>query len=94
MKYYFNGGLYKIGFADNRKFDAVSPSNGLPYVTNSKEGIRNTSHHSSVYQISEDFKTAKLIKDNGTVPSPKNVNLPYDLEIKLRKSVEASYGCI
>ena len=80
-QYYFNGGMYlKNASRQEYEFDAVRPTNGLPYVTEDLNGIRCTSHHSSIYSISEDFKIATCIKDNKTVPSPKKVELSEKLQ--------------
>lgn len=86
--FYFNGGLYLNRTNNTREFGAVKPSKGLPYVTENIEGILGAKHHSSVYQLSEDFKEAYLIKDNGTVPSPKKVSLSIDLRDKLIQAVK------
>ena len=86
MSYYFAGGMYKEN--DRLVFGAVHPTKGLPYVTKSPRGIPVTSHHSSVYLISEDFTKALLIKNNGTVPSPREVELSLSLKERLRRAVK------
>lgn len=88
-QYYFNGGMYlKNGYNKEEEFGAVRPTNGLPYVTEDPKGIPCTSHHSSVYLLSEDFKTARLIWDNGTVPSPKEVELSWELRSELSQAIK------
>lgn len=77
--YYFNGGISK----KNNMFEMVRQSNGLPYVTDQESEIMKTTCRTSVYKTSEGFSKATLIKDNGVVPSPKKVKLPYKLQGEL-----------
>lgn len=86
MSYYFAGGMYREN--DRLVFGAVQPTKGLPYVTKSEKEIPVTNHHSSVYQISDDFTKALLVKNNYTVPSPKEVELSLCLQENLRKAVK------
>lgn len=93
MRYYFAGGLYPLSikhlFDTNPKmeFGAVHPTGGLPYIWTDLASVKHISHHASVYEITKDFDTALLVKDFGTVKSPKRVSLSLDLKDKLIQSV-------
>ena len=42
-------------------FEFVSASGSkLPYLTHNKNGLKNTSHHASLYELADDYKTAIL----------------------------------
>lgn len=75
MKYYIAAGMYYDRYNDRYEFGMVRPAGKPPYITTNPSGIPNTKHHSSVYELSEDFNEAYLVKDHGTVRSPKRVKL-------------------
>lgn len=89
-KYYFAGGMYWE--EDNKKmsFDAVSPSNGLPYITTDKNGLVLTSHHSSLYQLSDDLSEAFLVdyRQGGQGQSPRRVKLSEKLSNEFKQVIE------
>lgn len=79
VKYYFAGGMY---YENNNRsndlvFEAVRPTGGLPYITNNPNGLSLTSHHSSLYVLSDDLSTATLVynRSGGVELSPKTVKL-------------------
>jgi|WetSurMetagenome_2_1015567.scaffolds.fasta_scaffold370353_3 hypothetical protein len=59
--YYVAGGEYEE--EENKYvFGLVKPRNGLPYVTIYPSDLDLTSHHSHLYKLSDDFKTAILVE--------------------------------
>jgi len=60
---YFAGGYYAIfGKTDEVEFDIVrGGSSDLPYLTKNAKGLRSTSHHANLYQLSEDGMTATVV---------------------------------
>lgn len=91
VKYYFAGGMY---YDDNnpRKgliFEAVRPTGGLPYVTNNPNGLSLTSHHSSLYVLSNDLSTATLVsnRSGGVGLSPKSITLSEKLVSEFRQVI-------
>lgn len=64
MRYYVDGGEYET---HGGEFCLVKPggSDTRPYVYASRTQSRLTLHHSHHYELSEDMKTVKLIKESG-----------------------------
>lgn len=60
--YYVMGGEYQ---SRGDQFLLVKPGKGLPYVTENPNGtlVRLCKHHSHVYRLSDDRRTAHLVKD-------------------------------
>jgi hypothetical protein len=93
--YYFAGGLYYNNYnrtSEGTHFDAVSAGSGhLPYVTLNERGLRLTSHHSSLYRLSNDFTEAFLVdrRNGGNEPSPRKIALPVELQEKIKKAIES-----
>lgn len=89
--YFFAGGMYyKKGSYKDVEFAAVRPSgNGLPYVTTNPRGLWILSSHSSLYKLSDDFKTAFLYdhRYGGVIQSPKKIELPEKLQQELKDSI-------
>lgn len=87
-KYYFAGGMYYKEDGKTLYFGAVRPTGGLPYLTLSKNGLSLTSHHSSLYELSKDFRKATLInhRSGGVTESPKHVTLSENMVKKLKES--------
>jgi hypothetical protein len=89
-QYFFAGGIYyKDDTHKETYFGAVRPTNGLPYITKNKNGLSLTSHHSSLYLLSDDFTEAILVdyRNGGVRKSPYNVKLPQKLVEKIKQSV-------
>lgn len=83
MKYYISAGAYYNYSTDRYELGIVGPTKGLPYITTDPKGIPHTSHHSSVYELSEDFNEAYLVKNHWTAVSPKKVKLHLSDVLKL-----------
>lgn len=88
--YYFAGAIYYTDTTSYKThFEAVRSTNGLPYVTTDKNGLDSTSHHSSLYRLSEDLMTAHLEKHRGggVIESPKKVKLSEKLQNEFKKII-------
>lgn len=80
---------YKKG--DKYEFSLVKPTNNHdPYVTLDPEGVKFTSHHSHIYKLSDDFKTAYLVRDNCLVgaKAPKQANLSISDYEGVKRSIQ------
>lgn len=87
--YYFNGGLYLVeGKKEEYKFGIVKPTNGLPYITTSEVGIIGAEHHSSVYRLEEDHKTATLVRNNEIFDNPRQVTLSLENQRILKLAIK------
>ena len=61
-KIYFAGLMVNHANGAAPTFEFVSASGSkLPYLTRNKDGLKHTSHHASLYKLSDDFKTATLV---------------------------------
>jgi hypothetical protein len=91
MSYYFAGGKY---YNKNKKleFMLVRPTNGLPYVTSNPNGLSLTSHHSSLYLLSNDFSKGFIYsyRSGGAGFSPDEIELPEKIQKELKKSIEVN----
>ena len=89
-EYYFAGGLYKEG--DDYYFDAVRPSNGLPYITKINTGLKLAEHHSSLYQLTTTLWGAKLVdyREGGAAASPTFASLSDELHDEIVRSIESN----
>lgn len=92
--YYFAGGLYYNNYnrpQDGTNFDIVSAGyeGALPYITKNARGLSLTSHHSSLYRLSEDFTEAFLVdhRNGGVISSPSHVKLSLELQAKVKQSI-------
>lgn len=90
--FYFAGGIYFRNNGKNTEFDAVRPTGGLPYITDSDRGLQLTSHHSSLYLISPDFTEAWLIdkRSGGVDESPYTVKLSDKLQAEIKESISVN----
>jgi len=93
-KYYFAGGMYYENNNPHGKtiFGAVRPTGGLPYITNNPNGLYLTSHHSSLYVLSDDLSTATLVsyRSGGVCESPKMVVLSEKLVSEFKKVISGN----
>lgn len=91
IKYYFAGGMYHENNNPRNKmiFNAVRPTGGLPYITNNSNGLSLTSHHSSLYVLSDDLSTATLVsyRSGGAGTSPKTVVLSEKLVSEFKRVI-------
>ena len=90
MAYYFAGGMYGMD-RENLEFGAVRPSGDrLPYITESEKGLSLTSHHASLYRLSEDLREAELVahRNGGVVQSPYKVQLSEKLQDEFKQVIE------
>lgn len=64
-----------------------------PYLTKSPKGLSLTSHHSSLYRLSDDMKTAELIdyRNGGNGRSPLSIELSNDQQRYIKASIDADY---
>ena len=83
MKYYIAAGMYYDRYNNKYEFRMVRSAKKPPYITTDPNGVPHTKHHSSVYELSEDFNEVYLVKDHGTVRSPKRVKLHLSDVLKL-----------
>lgn len=97
MNYYVAGGMYfqsnsgelnRLHQNGKMKFGLVHSSNELPYIWTDVKDIKGMSHHASIYRLSDDFTHVKLIKDNGTVPSPYFLRLTSALEKEVKLAIK------
>jgi hypothetical protein len=89
--YYFAGGMYyENGNKNDIHFDAVRSTGGLPYVTKNENGLQLTSHHSSLYRLSDDFTKAYLVytRNEGVVSSPICIGLSDKLQKEFKQVIE------
>lgn len=92
QSFYFAGGIYFKNNGNKKEFDAVRPTGGLPYVTDSDRGLNLTSHHSSLYIISPDFTEAWLVdkRSGGVDESPYTVKLSDKIQAEIKESISVN----
>jgi hypothetical protein len=92
-EYYFAGGMYYNKNSTDLVFNAVRPTGGLPYVTKNKKGLSLTSHHSSLYSLSEDLTEAYLIdsRSGGVSVSPAHIKLSKELQIEFKQVIDKDF---
>lgn len=64
-----------------------------PYLTHCADGLRLTSHHSSLYKVSDDMEYASLIKprNGGNGASPNNIKLTVGQKQSIQNSIDNNY---
>lgn len=100
MTYYVSGGIYQNKTESYRfrfdkdyyKFGLVN-SSGRVYVTTDKNGLQSTKHHSSLYEVSEDFNSLKLVdeRNGGLIRSPKTVQLSEIQRDKILNTIKTKW---
>lgn len=88
-KYYFAGGFYFMQNGKDVYFGAVRPTGGLPYVTKNPNGLSLTSHHSSLYVLSDNLERATLVhlRSGGVRNSPSIIGIPEKLQREFKKVI-------
>lgn len=88
-KYYFAGGFYFMQNGKDVYFGVVRPTGGLPYVTKNSNGLSLTSHHSSLYLLSDDFTNATLVshRSGGVKNSPSIIGIPEKLRKEFKQVI-------
>lgn len=93
---YFAGGFYEDPKNPNgeKVFGIVKPSGDgeLPYLTYSPKGLRTTAHHSHLYRLGDDGKTAALadFRCASVEAGKKKVLLTEKQQEDIRKAIEAN----
>lgn len=94
---YFAAGMYHEHNqqSDNLTFklvhaDATDPR---PYLTKSPNGLQLTSHHASLYTLSEDRSEAVLVdpRHGGVAPSPRRVKLSQEHRDLIEQAIRDDY---
>lgn len=94
-KIYFAGLMIWTETGTPKRFELVHASeNPLPYLTKNKNGLKNTSHHACLYELSRDLKTATLIDKRETEefgPAPMEVKLTEKQQENIREAIRNNY---
>ena len=94
-KIYFAGLMLWSETGAPKRFELVHASeNTLPYLTKNKNGLRSTSHHACLYELSRDLKTAILVDRRGTEgfgPAPIEVKLTEKQQENIREAIKSNY---
>ena len=100
-----SGELYTVAITtEPRQFGLVHGcfKDWMPYLTHNPNGLKLTTHHANLYRLSDDMKTAKMVRytcatvaafvNGETGPFPESeVHLTADHIEKIKKAVEANY---
>lgn len=94
---YFAAGMYcnQHQQSDNLTFKLVHAGSAdpRPYLTKSPNGLQLTSHHASLYALSEDRSEAVLVdpRHGGVAPSPKRVKLSQEHRDLIEQAIRDDY---
>lgn len=86
-----------------KSFEAVRPTvSYLPYITRSPSGLKLTRHHANLYKLSDDGKTAHMVRytcrevakfddEQDETSIETDVVLPEHVAVDLRRSIERGF---
>ena len=91
-KVYFAGLMIWTETGTPKGFELVRPSESpFPYLTHNKNGLKHTSHHACLYELSRDLKTATLIDRRETEefgPAPSEIKLTEKQQENIREAIK------
>ena len=87
-KIYFAGYMLWNKDGSPNSFQIVKDmESGIPCLSNNPDGLKHTENFASVYEIADDFKSARLVKLQDLCMSPVEVKLTTEQQTLIKEAV-------